>query len=197
MDSKDTFLKLRTDIESTWSQIELNDNQYGFQIQKGTKFLKGLTDSKILEYQKALNLEFPEILIDYLSIMNGTDKPTINIYGKSKNNPKYSTQFYSYPRDIELVKKMIHDVYNSFDVNNKLLLQNDISRIFPIFSHRFMMIDSPHHEILSIYYEDGIYWASSLEKLLENEILKINKIDFNNSIDDIKLSERISFWISD
>ena len=197
MNLKSIFLRLKIDIESKWSQVKLNDNQYGFQTQKRTKFLKGLTDSEILEYQKELDLEFPQILVDFLSVMNGTDRPTINIFGKSKSIPKYSTQFYSYPRDIKLVKKMIDDVYSSFDVNNEYLLRNRISRIFPIFSHRFIMIDSSHHEIISIYYEDGIYWESSLEKLLENEILGVNKISFNDSINNDELSEKTSFWLSD
>ena len=38
--------------------------------------------------------------------MNGTDKPAVNVYGKSGEPYAYAPGYYSYPRDLEAVKKM-------------------------------------------------------------------------------------------
>lgn len=131
-----------------------------------------MTYREIEKYENELDIVFPKIVKDFLSVMNGTDLPAINIYGSNIEVPKYSTQFYSYLRDLDIVKSLMKNVYSSFDVDDQYLIENGWSRIFPVFSHRFLMIDSDKHEIISIYYDDAIAWEKNIIALLENEILK-------------------------
>jgi hypothetical protein len=42
--------------------------------------------------------------------MNGTDIPTLNIYGYCGEAPRQSIGVYSYPRDLEIVRKRITEV---------------------------------------------------------------------------------------
>jgi len=41
--------------------------------------------------------------------MNGTDKPALNVYGNSGQPRRESVGVYSYPRDVEIVKRLMQD----------------------------------------------------------------------------------------
>jgi len=70
-----------------------------------------------------------------------------------------------------------------------------ISRIFPVYGHRFMLIDIPGNPILSMYGDDIIYYSDNLSKLLVNEIFAgevYNNYDFENIW---KSHFEIKFWL--
>jgi len=59
------------------------------------------------------------------------------------------------------------------------LIKNNISRIFPIFSHRFMLIDHKEYPILSMNGKDIILYANNIIDLLYMD-LNIKGINVKN-----------------
>lgn len=115
------FPWLKEESEKSWENLEINKIIYGFQLQKGTKWLRGLTDEQIADYEKEVGFAFPEIYKMYLKCMNGTDKETINVYGESGEPYKYGVGYYSYPRDIKIVKENIDWICEEFKTTQQEL----------------------------------------------------------------------------
>jgi hypothetical protein len=63
------FHWLKKESEKQWENIEINKVIYGFQLQKGTKWLPGLTDAQITEYEKLLGFGF---WLEFLSVTSGS-----------------------------------------------------------------------------------------------------------------------------
>jgi len=64
---------------------------------------------------------------------------------------------------------------------NKINEIKNISRIFPVFYHRFMLIDHKKHLVLSMYGNDIILWTDSIIDLYKKEI-GLKGIKSNNNI---------------
>ncbi len=126
--------------------------------------------------------------------MNGLDKPGINIYGNSEADKTYKSVFHSFNDDLEVIKERINFIFESFDLQQEDLEIKHISRIFPVYQHRFMLIDEPGCPILSIYGNDVIYWSDNISKLLATEIFSdiYNPWDFESNP---KNSRSIKFWL--
>lgn len=167
------FVWLKKASEQYWEKIELNRIIYGFQIQKGTKWLPGLGDSDIKEYERIMRFTFPEVYKLFLKQMNGTDKSTINIYGECGEPYQYGVGFYSYPRDLEKVKAKIGWILDAFKIAPENIDQRQIPHIMPIVEHRFLVMDRcKGNPVLSMYEDDVILYASSLPQLLVTEIFR-------------------------
>jgi hypothetical protein len=167
------FIWLKNTSEKQWQTTELNRTIFGFQIQKGTKWLKGLSDSDIAEYERIMGFGFPEVYKQFLKQMNGTDKQTINIYGESGEPYRYSVGFLSFPRDLELVKTKIAVVLEAFQITPRAVEQQTIPHIMPIIEHRFLVMDRCEGNlVLSIYEDDLILYASSLPQFLVKDIFQ-------------------------
>jgi len=69
--------------EAKWREKAIDRKIYGFQFQKGTHRNPGLTEEAIREYESALRAQSPDDLRSILRAMNGTDLPTLNVYGFS------------------------------------------------------------------------------------------------------------------
>jgi len=187
------FPWLKTESEKFWETIEISKGIYGFQIQAGTKWLPGLTDEQITAYEKEMGFAFPEIYKAFLRTMNGTDKQTINVMGNSGEPHGYGLGFYSYPRDIAVVKDMIGWICEEFKFTSNDLDIKDIPHIMPIVSHRFLVID--HYEtnpVLSMYGNDVVPYADSLDHFLYYDIFS----DFLDTKQQRNLGEmKIKFWL--
>lgn len=131
------FKDLKIKSEEYWKTIELNKDVYGFQTQKGTLWNKGLTEEQIDSFETEVGIEFPEGLKNYYRVMNGVNLPAINIYGDSGEKPTYSNNFYAYPEDVAKIKEAIQWIYESNNVTAEDLNEKGISRVFPVFGHRF------------------------------------------------------------
>ena len=177
------FVWLKESSERYWENIEIKKGIFGFQTQSKTKWLAGLSEKKIKEYEKELGFLFPEIYKLYLQNMNGTDKPAINIYGHSET-VAYASEYYSYPRDLEIVKDKIKWIYEEFSINEEIVLSEKIPHIIPIVGHRFLIADNcVNNPILSIYGIDSILYAPNLESFLvagifQNHSFIATEIDF-------------------
>lgn len=184
------FPWLKTESEKLWENIEPNKAVYGFQLQAGTKWLPGLDDEQIANYEKDLGFVFPEIFKAFLKHMNGTDLHTVNVYGESGEPYAYSVGYYSYPRDIKVVKDMITWILEKYKISEEDLENLEIPHILPIVSHRFLVADRcDTNPVLSMYGTDTILYADSLQSFLVGDI-------FSNHQPQTDLQEvKVKFWL--
>lgn len=175
-DFLDNF-KLST--ETKWRTQAVNPTLYGFQFQPGTCWNPGLSEATVLEYQELLGLRFPYDLVAFFRKMNGTDLPTINVYGSSRP-AAHSVGVFSYPRDIDIVRQRMEDIHRhrraiATNLSDQGLDLPPGVGFAPIFSHRYVVC-APNPEtsvILSVVTDgtDAIVYAGSLREYLEKEFL--------------------------
>lgn len=141
-DNPNVFFRwLKKMSEKVWENTEMKLGVFGFQTQKETKWLEGLSEEEIAEYESELGFSFPEIYKFYLRNMNGTDKPAINNYEDSKE-VAYASNYYSFPRDLEIVKDRIKWIYEEFLVDEEEVRRKNIPHIIPFVGHRFLIADN-------------------------------------------------------
>jgi hypothetical protein len=83
MIASEFLLEFKRRTEEQWSGQPLNPLVYGFQFQAGTRWNCGLSEEQIEAYEAGVDIHFPNDLRALFGQMNGTDLPTINIYGGS------------------------------------------------------------------------------------------------------------------
>ena len=185
------FSWLKELSEKVWESVELKCGVFGFQTQKETKWLEGLLEEEIAEYEIELGFAFPELYKFYLKNMNGTDKPAINNYGDSETSI-YAADYYSFPRDLEIVKDKIKWVYKEFLVDEEEVKREKVPHIIPIVGHRFLIADNcAENPVLSIYGRDAIVYAPNLQKFLIADIFE------NNSAVATDINYEIKLWLDD
>lgn len=164
-----------------WSTQSIDPNVYGFQIQQGTRWNPGLTDEMVSEYENILGVRFPHDFRKFLRTMNGTDLPTLNVYGSCGEPFRQSVGVYAYPRDIEVVRQRIEDVLrNRAEISADLAYQGFAlpmdAGLAPICGHRYVLCtpDPESSAVLSIVVDgvDAIIYASSLQEYLEVEFFQ-------------------------
>jgi len=170
----ETF-KTRTELR--WKTRQLDPRIYGFQFQAGTGWNIGLSDGSIDQYEGELGVRFPDGFRRFLKSMNGTDTPTVNVYGTTCQ-PVYGTGVYSYPADLEIVKERQRTVDRerreiTLCLKDQGFELNPEADLIPFFSHRFLLSDpgSPEIPVLSIHGVDAIVYASTFRGYLELEFL--------------------------
>jgi hypothetical protein len=179
--SRDFLAALKRATVEKWSQQSIDPTVYGFQFQHGTRWNPGLADDKIAEYENDLGVRFPDDFGVFLREMNGTDLPTLNIYGYCGEPPRTSVGVYSYPRDLEIVKQRIEDLRESWDEIVRDLAEQGFNlpaeaKLVPIYAHRYVVCTSnlDCSVVLSIvvHSTDAIVYGKSLEEYLEREFLR-------------------------
>ena len=176
-----SFLKeFRRITESNWGLQTLSPDVYGFQFQRGTRWNPGISSGELTEYQRTVGFEFPTDCKKFLTEMNGTDLPTINVYGSCGEPSRTSVGVYSFPRDVELIMQRIEDVNrNRAGITADLAEQGfDLPRgahLLPLFGHRYVVCgsDPDTSTVLSVVVHevDAIVYADSLQKYLMREFL--------------------------
>ncbi|MFG0314738.1 MAG: hypothetical protein ACF8LL_11235, partial [Phycisphaerales bacterium] len=173
---------LKAKTESRWAEREL-EAVYAFQIQQGTRWKPGLTPEQIRDYEQDVGFEFTPELRLFLSVLNGFDRPGLNVYAFSGIPPIERVICYSYPRDLELVREMIARVEM---VQDEILpdLQEATSRIWtrpvrfmPIYAHRFVVCPPNPGVVCSIMDDDAIVFADDLKSYLIDELLDGGSLD--------------------
>lgn len=183
------FEQLKALSEQKWQTVELKE-LYGFQIQKNAKWKAGLSESAINDFEQELGYTFSESLRNFYRTMNGLDKSGINIYGDLENDsPSFRPTFYSYPEDLEIIKKQINWILEANDITTEELKNGEAPYIFPIFGHRFLILDA-NEQVLSMHGSDIIPWADNLSKAIAVDIFRIYSRDLK--LDNFK---PIDFWL--
>jgi hypothetical protein len=112
--------------------------------------------------------------------MNGTDLPTLNVYGSSGVPPRQSPGVYSYPRDVEVVRQLIEVVQeNRDDVALDLASQGfhlpAQASLDPVCGHRYLVCTRKLNTsaVLSVVVHavDAIVFGNSLREDLTKEFL--------------------------
>ncbi|CAL2102997.1 SMI1_KNR4 domain-containing protein [Tenacibaculum sp. 190130A14a] len=163
------FKALKTASEKFWSNIELEE-VYGYQIQSGSKWKEGLNEEDLEIFQKELDIEFPESLKTFYRTMNGLDKPGINILAEEEEC-KFGTTFYSFPDDLQEMKRYIKWVHK--ENNSANYDKGKVPSIIPYYSHRFLIIDK-YEQVLSMYGDDIILWSDNLIQGIAQDIFDVN-----------------------
>ena len=113
--------------------------------------------------------------------MNGTDLPTINVYAGCGEPPRTSVGVYSFPRDLEIVKRRIEDLRDSrHEISADLEEQGfDLTAgdgLVPIYGHRYVVCTSDRARCvvvsLVVHSTDAIVYGKSLQEYLEREFLR-------------------------
>lgn len=183
MIDSDFLSELKNATEMLWSSQTINPSIYGFQFQRGTRWLPGLSDQQIIAYEDVLSTKFPLDFRTVLSAMNGTDLPTLNVFGSSGVAPLQSVGVYSYPRDVGVVKQLIGIVQENRDEIALDLASQGFhlpaqASLLPIFGHRYVVCTRKLNTsaVLSIVVDDvdAIVYANSLREYLRKEFLDVS-----------------------
>jgi hypothetical protein len=177
----DFLAAFKRTTEEGWRTRSINPTVYGFQFQPGTRWNPGLSDERIAEYEDVVGVRLPHHLKAFFREMNGTDLPTLNVYGYCGEPQRQLVGVYSYPRDIRVIQSRIEDVLrNRAEIGVDLASQGFVlppeANLVPFFGHRYVVCTPDLHSsvVLSIVVDsvDAIVYANSLKEYLEKEFLE-------------------------
>ena len=95
------FAEFKTKTEDRWAAEDVtNPAVYGFQFQQGTRWNPGLSPDEINQFEDAVAAQFPSDFRTMLQYMNGTDLPSLNVYGDSGEPHKTAFTLDAFPRDL-------------------------------------------------------------------------------------------------
>jgi hypothetical protein len=166
--------------EKKWSERSINPILYGFQFQQGTCWNPGMRDEQIAEYEAVLKIIFPYDFKSFLRVMNGTDIPTLNVYGHSGEPSRQSVGVFSYPRDLEIVRRLIRGVLEDRTELAVTMAEQGFvlpteTKLIPIYGHRYLLCTSDLDSSVVLSVESGIdaiVFGDSLKIYLEKEFLR-------------------------
>lgn len=178
--SSDFLAEFKRATEAKWRDQPINPHISGFQFQPGTRWNPGLSDEQISAYEDVLGVRFPRDFCEFLRVMNGTDLPTLNIYAYCGEPPRWWIGVYSYPRDLEVVKRMMEDVQKDRSTLTTTMAEQGFTlppvfSLVPIYGHRYLVCtsDLDSSVVLSIDgADDAIVYGDSLRRYLETEFLQ-------------------------
>jgi hypothetical protein len=178
--TSDFLTKFKHASEAKWHARPINPRLYGFQFQPGTRWNPGLSDDKIAEYGNVLGVRFPSDFQAFLRAMNGTDLPTLSIYGYRPEPPNTSIGFYSYPRDLKLIQRLMEEIREDRAALTTTLAEQGFdlpptTNLVPINEHRYLVCspDSDTSVVISVLNaEDATVVGNSLQEYLEAEFLR-------------------------
>jgi hypothetical protein len=191
--SPDKFFPwLKKSSEEFWTEVQLNRAIYGFQIQPGTHWRPGLSDDEIDGFERDIGFCFPEIYRMFLSCMNGTNQPTVNLFGDSGQSYVNGPGYYSYPQDIDAMRDLIRWIHESFKLTPALVETRQIPHIVPLVNHRFLIMDRCQtNPVLSMYGSDVIIYASSLPSFLVNDIFD------QHAFETVQQDPIVPYWLGE
>jgi hypothetical protein len=178
--SADFLKEFKRATEAKWRDASINPTLYGGQFQPGTRWNAGLSDEMVTKYESAIQVQFPRDFKAFLREMNGTDLPTLNVYGSCGEPHRQGVGVYSYSRDLGIVKSLMEDIrVNRNEIAADLAEQGfelaAEASLVPIFSHRYLVCTSNLDScaVLSIVVNavDAIVYGDSLREYLEKDFL--------------------------
>jgi len=111
--------------------------------------------------------------------INGTDQPTLNVYGNCGQAFRTSPGVYSCPRDFDHIMSCIEGVASDrLEIAAILRAEGfdlqDAAALLPFYFHRFVVCgaDRESSTVLSIMGTDAIVYAEDLRWYLQSEFLR-------------------------
>jgi len=180
MINNDFLRHFKNASEEKWLNQTIKPNVWGYQIQPGTRWNPGLDEDRIAEYEAWARFAFPRDFKTFLQCMNGTDISTIDVRGSSGEEQRFGVGVYSFPRDIEIVSKLIEAVRSVGPQLADTLAEQgfrlrDDAKLIPLYSHRYLVCSSDLESsaVLSIWdASDAIVYGYPLQEYLEREFLR-------------------------
>jgi len=176
--NSDFYVSFKRASEEKWRNISIRSSFWGFQIQAGTQWNPGLSEKKIDQYESDVNVSFPSDLRAFLREMNGTDKHAVDVRGDSGEKHRFGQAFYSYPRDLSLIRDLIEIASTDPKQLRQTLAEEGFqlgqdAKLLPIFSHRYVVCSSGVEvsAVLSLWDStDAIVYGQSLPEYLQREV---------------------------
>ncbi|MGG5210875.1 SMI1/KNR4 family protein [Chryseobacterium sp. MIQD13] len=165
-----SFEFIKKESEKYWQKIDLQIC-WGLQIQEGSRWRKGLSETELEDFQKQLNITFPESLKNYYRTMNGLDKPGIDNNG-GYGDIYFGPIFYSYPDDIPTIQSRIEWIMEENRVTEDIIRNQNVPSIIPYLGHRFLILDK-EEIVLSMFGNDIVFWADNLSKGIAKDIFSL------------------------
>lgn len=180
--SDDFLLRFKRQTEANWVKAVIDRSIFGFQFQAGSRWIVGLDEEGISDYERAVQARFPDDFRRFLRFMNGTDLPTLNVYACTGEPHRTAVGVYSYPRDLEIVRSRMKDVAAERKEIEAVLGEQDFELragdlLVPIYGHRFVVCGSDLKKsvVLSICGSDAIVYGMTLRAYLQAEFLSLGK----------------------
>jgi hypothetical protein len=156
--------------EKKWSERSINPILYGFQFQQGTCWNPGMRDEQIAEYEAVLKIIFPRDFKSFLRVMNG----------HSGEPSRQSVGVFSYPRDLEIVRRLTRGVLGDRTELAVTMAEQGFvlpteTKLMPIYGHRYLLCTSDLDSSVVLSVESGndaIVFGDSLRTYLEKEFLR-------------------------
>lgn len=203
-DLKEFMIWFKYESEKYFETIELEKDVLGLQHQRGTKWKKGLTTKEIIDFQNELGFEFPNELIEFYKMMNGTDLPGINVYAEQELSYYYAPIYFSYPEHLPEIKLMIKERLSVNKLTTRQMRENEIPFIFPISDFYFMIVNyienpiyylapSYHNHDINQPYVYGSLWTDSLQSFLIKDAF--HRTDHINDREEYPDKQRVeNYW---
>ncbi len=158
--------------EKELKYVELSCGVYGYQIQPGTKWNKGLCDKDISRLETNFGFKFPLEYRKFLRAMNGFDTPQISIDPEEMEEDSFGQNFYEYPSDFGRQSKyLLSDLAQYRDQILAVLGDHgfDVDRFegfVPLYSHRALAVfeDKGLTPVVSVMGDDIVLIAKDLEQ---------------------------------
>ncbi len=184
------FERIKALSEKVWKDKAYVDGCWGGQIQKNSKWKKGLSNEEIDDFEQQIGVPFPDSLRNFYATMNGLDRKGLDFLGDLNNEPELRTQFYSYPLDFDTINERIDWIFEENRISREEVAEGKAPFVFPYYIHRFLVFDDNEHA-LSMYGSDIIYWADNLAKGLAKDIFKLYDQQIEMNYYDVQ------FWLRD
>lgn len=173
----DKWLQFKIDSEKYFEEIEPHPDVWGGQLQKNTKWNKGLTIEEIQKVESLWQLEFPKDYKAMLQVMNGLNQQHIFLNPDGNAAPYFKRQVYQYPIDREAVQWLVDEIqehiefaiealgYDEFDTT-------DIEGFIPVYAHRALVVfkNKDWSPVISVHGDDIIVYGKDLLSYWQNEL---------------------------
>lgn len=174
-----TIKDIKYKIEKKFKRLKLCNSRYGFQIQRNTKFIKGISRKEIEKLEQIFGFDFPWDYREMLLIIGGFDTPKISINPDEGEEIKFDDFFYQYPRDIDKSEWLLEDItkFKTYVEDTLIEAGFDVSKIVgyvPIYHHRALVVFENKYlsPVISVWGADIIIYANNLKEYLKNEFLR-------------------------
>jgi hypothetical protein len=173
---KNDWIEFKTLTEKKFESAII-EKCWGFQIQKHTKWNKGLTKNEIANLEQQFGFKFPIDYVEMLQAFNGFDTLQIAIDPEGKEEAEYERRCYMYPNDFEKTKWLIDEVNQNIECANEVLKEagfdsRQIEGFIPLYGHRALVVlkDKQQSPVLSIWGNDIIIYGESLINYWRQEL---------------------------
>lgn len=169
--------KFKQRSEKKFRKIPLYSNCYGFQIQPGTKWNPGLTESEIESLEELFGFTFPDDYKSMLLTMNGFDRDGISIDPDGETEDEFERIIYMYPQDYERTRWLTEEIFEFIHYTKEPLSKagfdtNDIIGFLPLYGHRALVVfqDKTLSPVISVHQgTDVIVYGNTLLEYWEKE----------------------------